>query len=238
MYKRWKQGWVTREEDADAAQGAQLGLNKPKPTRGWTQQEGGWEPSAWTENGLKGRARRVVISSTRSRWRLVSGGVPQRSILRPVLFHIFINDWDDGAGWTLSRFAADTQLGGVVDAPEGRAAVQRNLNRLERWVSRNLMGFNKGKCHVLRQGRNNARHRDVLGATQQLIRGGLGSLGGHQGDREPTQEQVARRGCRVSGLGGTQNSTGGGPGQPAAAEPALGRAPASPRTLLQLETSF
>lgn len=73
-----------------------------------------------------------MISSTRSRWRLVTGGVPQRSILGPVLFHNFINDQSDGAGCTLNRFVDDTQLGGVVDAPEGHAAVQRDLNQVER----------------------------------------------------------------------------------------------------------
>lgn len=84
------------------------------------------------------------------------------------------------------------------------------------------------------RGRTTPDSRTCWGDTQQLVREGLGSVGGHQGDCEPTQEPVAERGC----LGDTQNSTRGGPGQPAVAELALGRVPASPFTLPQLETSF
>lgn len=46
------------------------------------------------------------------------------------------------------EFAGNTELGGMADTPDGCAAIQRDLDRLEKWSDRNLMKLNQGKCQV------------------------------------------------------------------------------------------
>lgn len=84
--------------------------------------------------------------------RHVAGAVPQGMVLGLVLINVSISGPWDGTECILSEFASDTKLKGVVDGPG--AAIQRDLDKLEKGARRNLMKYSKGKRRVLHLWRN------------------------------------------------------------------------------------
>ena len=75
-------------------------------------------------------------------------GIPQGSVLGPVLFNIFVDDINDGIECTLSKYADDKKPGGVADTPKGCVTIQQDLDILRNWAARNQMRFNISKCSL------------------------------------------------------------------------------------------
>lgn len=75
----------------------------------------------------------MVINGSKSVWRPANVSVPQRSILKQILFKISINDADGGAQCTFSKFADSTKLEGVAEDPaEDCVAIQKDLGKVEK----------------------------------------------------------------------------------------------------------
>ena len=64
----------------------------------------------WMEDYLKGREIRTVVKEEKSKWREVKSGVPQGSVLAPIMFRLYVNDMADGISSYISLFADDAKL--------------------------------------------------------------------------------------------------------------------------------
>ena len=116
----------------------------------------------WIQSWLADRMQRVVLNGTQSKWSNVSSGVPQGSVLGPLLFIIFINDIDsavDTLHCTLLKFADDTKGTHIVNSDDDADKLQRDLDNLFKWSSDWQMLFNLDKCHILHCGKTNPHHQ-------------------------------------------------------------------------------
>jgi len=85
-------------------------------------------------------------------------------ILGSILCNTFIKHLDAGVECTFSKFSDDIRMGGVADTPDGYAALQRNLHRLEKLANNNLIKFIKGKCKSLHLVNNKHMQKYMLTA--------------------------------------------------------------------------
>ena len=109
----------------------------------------------WIENWLDDRRQRVVVHGSVSEWVPVISGVPQGSVLGPLLFIIYVNDMDGDMAARISKFADDTKLGMNV-AEEGNVArLQEDLRKIGEWSDTWQMPFNVSKCKVMHIGHRN-----------------------------------------------------------------------------------
>jgi ribonucleases P/MRP protein subunit RPP40 len=101
------------------------------------------------------------VNSKFSGWRAVLSGVPQGSVLGPVLFNIFINDIDNEAtcNQIIKKFADDTKIAQVLSDPSASMELQATLDRLSAWAARWGMAFNVAKCHIMHIGKHNPQNK-------------------------------------------------------------------------------
>ena len=108
--------------------------------------------ASWIESWLYGRKQRVITNGLVSGWLLVKSGVPQGSVLGPLLFLIFINDLDDGISGIILKFADDTKLMGKMGKVDEIEKLTGDFKKLGSWSKEWQMIFNADKCKVLHFG--------------------------------------------------------------------------------------
>ena len=107
---------------------------------------------SWFESYLTDRQQRVVIHGVCSEWLPVTSGVPQGSILGPLLFLVYCNDIPTciEENSTLALFADDSKLYRTLSSPTSSASLQHDLCNIIRWTTNNQMELNAVKCKAMR----------------------------------------------------------------------------------------
>ena len=111
----------------------------------------------WIKSFLTGREQAVTVNGVKSQNQDVKSGVPQGSVIGPILFLILLGDIDEEVSHaSASSFADDTRILGAITGPEDVNAMQSDLDIIYQWSVLNNAQFNPDKFECLRYGRNDA----------------------------------------------------------------------------------
>ena len=115
----------------------------------------------WVKAFLSNRRQRVRVDDQLSDWINVISGIPQGSVLGPILFVIFINDMPEIVESMCQLFADDAKVFRSVSLRDnhGNLKLQEDLHKLWNWSEKWQLPFNTGKCKVLHLGHNNPCHQ-------------------------------------------------------------------------------
>jgi ribonuclease P/MRP protein subunit RPP40 len=103
----------------------------------------------WIESFLVNRTQRVVVDGEASEWAEVQSGVPQGTVLGPILFLAFINDLPRSVNANTRLFADDCVIYRTVKSDEDCRSLQLDLAQLEKWEKEWCMQFNADKCSTI-----------------------------------------------------------------------------------------
>jgi len=103
----------------------------------------------WITNFLIGRQQCVVVEGEQSAFVTVDSGVPQGTVLGPLLFLLHINDLPECVSSSVRLFADDCLLFRPIESPNDQLQLQHDLNALSLWCRRWGMQFNAKKCNIL-----------------------------------------------------------------------------------------
>ena len=118
----------------------------------------------WIHCFLVHRKQQVIVNSAKSSSQEVMSGVPQGSVLGPLIFLILIGDIDkDIVSFFLSSFADDTRIGQEVDCEQDAVSLQNDLQSIYKWCESNSMCFNSDKFEHMEYLQNlvQSKHRHI-----------------------------------------------------------------------------
>ena len=112
----------------------------------------------WFEDFLRDRKQRVCVNGSKSSWKNVTSGVPQGSVIGPLLFLLYVNDLPGIVTANCKIFADDTKLYHPILSLADAESLQLDIDNLLLWADNWLLRFNESKCKVLHFGRKNPKN--------------------------------------------------------------------------------
>ena len=103
----------------------------------------------WITSFLTGRRQRVLFRGASSDWTDVLSGVPQGSVLGPLLFNIYANDLQLHLKSSIYAYADDTFIFRIIKSDHDIAVLQSDLDKLNWWSNNNALQLNPTKCQVM-----------------------------------------------------------------------------------------
>jgi len=104
----------------------------------------------WIASFLQGRSQKVLVDGETSQTADVTSGVPQGTVMGPLLFLLYINDLPEAVSSKARLFADDCLLYRKIHNQYDCETLQKDLDHLQQWEADWLMNFNPDKCEVLR----------------------------------------------------------------------------------------
>ena len=111
----------------------------------------------WVQSFLSERRQRVVLGDISSSWANVTSGVPQGSVLGPLMFVMFKNDLPEVIEGFCKLYADDSKIIRVIEDDSSADILQRDIDSVTNWTKEWLMKLNSSKCKVMHFGNKNAR---------------------------------------------------------------------------------
>ena len=117
----------------------------------------------WIYSFLTGRTQSVIVNGMTSSHSEVKSGVPQGSVLGPLLFLILLGDIDKSVSSAfVSSFADDTRIGHRIKTADDVTVLQKDLESIYQWSTENNMTFNSEKFECIRYGKRNDIHDTTI----------------------------------------------------------------------------
>ncbi|MEW8547072.1 MAG: reverse transcriptase family protein [Candidatus Thiodiazotropha sp.] len=123
----------------------------------------------WIKEFLSNRVQKVMVNGKGSDTAKVTSGIPQGSVLGPILFLIFINDLPEVIQASIKLFADDAKIYQIVSSEEDINQFQENINRAVNWSKTWQMFYNTAKCKHLHVGSHDQNQEYTMTTSEEPI---------------------------------------------------------------------